>query len=457
MKAINPATGQLIKDYPEHSPDDAAKIIRAADEEFRKWRTTDFSSRALLMHRAAELLRHKSDQYSRLMTAEMGKPISESKAEIEKCAWVCDYYADEAAGFLGDELIETDAARSFVAYQPLGVVLAVMPWNFPFWQVFRFAAPALMAGNAGVLKHASNVPGCALAIEEVFREAGFPENIFRTLMIPSKLVDDVIGNKLIRAATLTGSEPAGMAVAARAGHELKKTVLELGGSDPFIVLDDADLPASAKTAAAARMINAGQSCIAAKRFIVVESVVKEFEEIQSATIKAMKMGDPMDAGTKVGPLARADLVDELDAQVQKSIKMGARLLLGGKRPDGPGAYYEPTVLTDVKKGMPVYEEETFGPISAIIPVKDTEEAIAVANDSDFGLGGAVWSRDINKAEEVARRVETGSMFVNGFTKSDPRLPFGGIKRSGYGRELSYFGIREFVNIKTIWIGPTKTE
>jgi len=364
---------------------------------------------------------------------------------------VCDYYADNAEKFLADEIIETDAGKSFVAFEPIGVVLAVMPWNFPFWQVFRFAAPALMAGNAGILKHASNVPGSALAIEEVFRTAGFPENIFRTLVIPSRAVEDVIKDPRVQAVTLTGSEPAGMAVAATAGHELKKTVLELGGSDPFIVLEDADLPACVNTSVNARMINAGQSCIAAKRFIVVESRVREFEEQQAAIMEAMKMGDPLDETTQVGPLARPDLLDELDEQVQKSIAMGARLLTGGKKADLPGAYYEPTVLTDVKKGMPVYEQETFGPVSAVIPVKDEEEAIAVANDSEFGLGGSVWSRDLKRAEKVARQIYTGAVFVNGMTKSDPRLPFGGVKKSGYGRELSHYGIREFVNIKTIWI------
>ncbi|UCD94260.1 MAG: NAD-dependent succinate-semialdehyde dehydrogenase, partial [Candidatus Zixiibacteriota bacterium] len=326
-----------------------------------------------------------------------------------------------------------------------------MPWNFPFWQVFRFAAPALMAGNGGMLKHASNVPGCALAIEEVFREAGFSEHLFRTLLISSRLVESVIKDNRVKAVTLTGSEPAGMSVASIAGRELKKTVLELGGSDPYIVLDDADLPACVATSAKARMINAGQSCIAAKRFIVVEPLVKQFEEQQTAIMQSLKVGDPLSENTQVGAMARMDLLDELDEQVKKSIKIGARLLCGGKKADGPGAFYLPTVLSDVKKGMPVYDEETFGPVSAIIPVGDTEEAITVANDSPFGLGGSVWSRDLKKAEAVARRIESGAVFVNGMTKSDPRLPFGGIKRSGYGRELSHYGIKEFVNIKTIWI------
>lgn len=451
MKAINPATNELIRDYPEHTVDDVHDIIALTDEAQKLWRTTSFAHRSKLMHQAAAVLRKNSDKYSRIITVEMGKVINESKSEVEKCAWVCDYYADNAEKFLADEMVQTDASRSFVAFEPIGIVLAVMPWNFPFWQVFRFAAPALMAGNGGVLKHASNVPGSALAIEEIFREAGFPEHIFRTMLISSKLVEGAIKDWRIKAVTLTGSEPAGMSVASIAGRELKKTVLELGGSDPFIVLEDADLPACVATSATARMINAGQSCIAAKRFIVVEAVVKEFEKQQAAIMQSLKIGDPLDPSSKVGAMARLDLLEELDEQVQQSIEMGARLLCGGKKAALPGAFYEPTVLTDVKKGMPVYEQETFGPVSAIIPVKDAEEAIATANDSVFGLGGALWSKDIKKAEALARRIETGAVFINGMTKSDPRLPFGGIKRSGYGRELSHYGIREFVNIKSIWI------
>ncbi len=451
MKAINPATDQLIKEYREHNSNEVKDIITATDNEYHRWRATSFKYRSDLMFKAAGELRQNKDKYAEIMTLEMGKPIGESRAEIEKCAWVCDFYAENAEKFLSDEIIESDASRSFVAFQPLGVVLAVMPWNFPFWQVFRFAAPALMAGNGGLLKHASNVPGCALAIEEIFRKAGFPHDIFRAMMIPSNMVDDVIADWRVKAVTLTGSEPAGKAVASAAGRELKKTLLELGGSDAYIVLEDAELPACVATSATARMLNCGQSCIAAKRFIVVESMLKQFEQQQTEIMQSMKLGDPLDEATQVGPLARNDLVDELDEQVQKSIKMGAKLLLGGKRPDGPGAFYLPTVLTGVKKGMPVYEQETFGPVSAIIPVRDTEEAIAVANDSEFGLGGSVWTRDIKKGEEVARRIETGAMFVNGMSKSDPRLPFGGIKKSGYGRELSHYGIKEFVNIKTIWI------
>jgi len=452
MKAVNPATDEVIKEYREHSEKEVKEIIGLVDKDFRDWRGTSFGHRSKLMFKAAEVLRSSADEFAKIMTSEMGKPITEARAEVEKSAWVCEYYAENAERFLSDEFIETDASKSFVAFQPLGVVLAVMPWNFPFWQVFRFAAPALMAGNAGVLKHASNVPGSALAIERVFIEAGFPKNIFRTLLISSKLVEGILRDDRIAAATLTGSEPAGKSVASIAGDELKKTVLELGGSDPFIILEDAEFPACAQNAAKSRMINNGQSCIAAKRFIVVESVLEQFTNQMVEQMKKLKVGDPFNEKTDVGPLARKDLRDDLHEQVQKSVKKGAKVLLGGEPVDGPGAFYEPTVLGNVKKGMVAYHEETFGPVAAIIPVKDMEEAIEVANDSVFGLGGAVWSNDLKKAEEAARRVETGAMFVNGFTKSDPRLPFGGVKTSGYGRELSHYGIKEFVNIKTIWIG-----
>ncbi len=451
MKAINPATGEIIKDYREHSPEEVKEIIEKAQIEYQSWRQRSFAERRALMFNAGKILRKNKDNYARTITLEMGKTITESRGEVEKCAWVCDYYAENAEKFLADEIIATDASRSFVAFQPLGLILAVMPWNFPFWQVFRFAAPALMAGNAGLLKHASNVPGCALAIESIFSEAGFPPNLFRALLINYRLVENIIKDDRVKAVSLTGSEPAGMSVASIAGHELKKCVLELGGSDPYIVLEDADLPACVNTSVAARMFNTGQSCIAAKRFIVVQSRLKEFEERQTALMKSLKAGNPLEEDTKAGPLARPDLREDLHEQVMQSIAKGARLLCGGRKIDGPGAFYEPTVLTDVKKGMPVYEQETFGPVAAIIPVADTDEAIKVANDSVFGLGGAVWSQDLKKAEEVARKVETGAMFVNGMTKSDPRLPFGGIKKSGYGRELSHYGIKEFVNIKTIWI------
>jgi succinate-semialdehyde dehydrogenase/glutarate-semialdehyde dehydrogenase len=378
---------------------------------------------------------------------------SQGRAEIAKCAWVCDFYADRAESFLQPEPVETDASKSFVTFQPIGVVLAVMPWNFPFWQVFRFAAPALMAGNAGVLKHASNVPGCALAIEDVFTNAGFPENVFRTLLIGSKQVDAIIENPYVKAVTLTGSTPAGKAVASKAGEMLKKTVLELGGSDPYVILEDADLNSAVSTCVTSRLINSGQSCINAKRFVVVEPLREEFERIFVERMGEMEMGDPLDESTEVGPQARADLRDELHEQVRQSIKKGARCLLGGEVPDGDGAYYPPTVLTDVTRGMPAYDEELFGPVAAIIRAKDEREAIAIANDSSFGLGAAVFTSDLAKGEQIAsEEIEAGACFVNAFVKSDPRLPFGGVKESGYGRELSHYGIREFVNIKTVYVG-----
>jgi len=451
MLAVNPSTDEIISEYLEHNDAECAEITGKTDRAFVQWRSIPFAERRLLMNYAAEILRKNLEEYSRLMTMEMGKVIKESRAEIEKCAWVCEYYAENAEKFLADEIIETDAGKSFVSFAPLGTILAVMPWNFPFWQVFRFAAPALMAGNTALLKHASNVPGCALAIEDVFKQAGFPKNVFRTLMIPSSRVEAVIRDKRVKAVTLTGSEPAGSRVAAIAGSEIKKTVLELGGSDPFIVLEDADLEKCVTTSVTARMLNNGQSCIAAKRFIVVESRLKEFEMRQTRLMQSVKIGDPLLEDSQAGPLARMDLLLELDSQVQRSIKEGAKLLTGGKKIEGPGAFYLPTVLTNVTPGMAVYNEETFGPVSAIIPVKNEEAAIAAANDSDLGLGGCIWSEDIDKAEAYARRIESGAVFVNGMTKSDPRLPFGGIKKSGFGRELSHYGIKEFVNIKSIWI------
>jgi succinate-semialdehyde dehydrogenase/glutarate-semialdehyde dehydrogenase len=404
------------------------------------------------MMNASNILRVKKEEYSKLMTLEMGKPIAQSRAEVEKCAWVCEYYAENAEKFLGDELISTDASKSFVSFQPLGIVLAVMPWNFPFWQVFRFAAPGLMAGNAGILKHASNVSGCALAIEEVFREAGFPENLFSTILVPSSQMEEVIKNEKIKAVTLTGSVPAGKAVAKTAGSVLKKTVMELGGSDPYLILEDADLEMASDTCVTARLINGGQSCIAAKRFIVVEKVYDSFEKLYLEKMKSKKMGDPFDEANHIGPQASVPLRDELHLQVEKSIELGAKLLLGGKIPEMRGAWYPPTVLTNVKKGMPAYDEELFGPVAALIKAKDEAEAIEIANDSIFGLGAAVFTKDVNRGEKIAKeKIEAGCCFVNAFVKSDPRLPFGGIKESGYGRELSSFGIREFVNIKSVFV------
>jgi succinate-semialdehyde dehydrogenase/glutarate-semialdehyde dehydrogenase len=404
------------------------------------------------MKRAAHILRERAIEYAVLMAQEMGKPVKDGRAEVEKCAWACDYYAENAETFLRPEVIQTDANKSYVAFQPLGVVLAVMPWNFPFWQVFRFAAPALMAGNAGILKHASNVPDCALAIADVFRKAGFPDHIFCTLLIGSKQVDAVIENPLVRAVTLTGSTPAGKSVAKKAGEMLKKTVLELGGSDAYVVLEDADLEAAVTMCVSSRLVNAGQSCIAAKRFIVPEAIRQRFEEGFVARMSAITVGDPLDEHTQIGPLARHDLRDDLHQQVQESISKGAQCLLGGAIPESKGAFYPPTVLTHVKKGMPAYNDELFGPVAAIIAVKDEKEAITVANDSIFGLGAAVFTQDLAKGERIAAtEIEAGCCFVNTSVKSDPRLPFGGIKESGYGRELSYYGIKEFVNIKTVFV------
>jgi len=452
LEVVNPATGETVVSYKEMSPDDTAAAVAAAHEAFLEWRGTGFEERAVLMRNAGELLRVREEKLARLMAEEMGKPVREGRAEVAKCASACDYYAEQAPGFLADETIQTEATRSYVAFRPLGVVLAVMPWNFPLWQVFRFAAPALMAGNAGVLKHASNVPGSALAIEGIFRRAGFPEDLFRTLLVGSAQVEAVINNPLVRAVTLTGSTPAGQAVAGAAGRVLKKTVLELGGSDPYLVLEDADLEQAAETCAMSRLINAGQSCIAAKRFIVVQAVRERFERLLAERMSARVMGPPLDEGTDFGPQARVDLRDELHLQVTRSLEQGATCLLGGEVPDRPGAWYPATVLSGVKKGMPAYEEELFGPVAAVIEVADEAEAIRVANDSIFGLGAAVFTGDSARGDRIAaEQLEAGCCFVNEFVRSDPRLPFGGVKESGYGRELSSFGIREFVNIKTVYV------
>ena len=452
MISENPANGQIIAEYEETTDQEVRTIVRRTHEAHLQWKRTPVSHRAALMKEAATVLRRRAREFGELMTLEMGKPITGGVAEVEKCAWVCDYYGDNAESFLADQEVKTDAGRSFITFQPIGVVLAVMPWNFPFWQVFRFAAPNLMAGNGGLLKHASNVPGCALAIEEVFREAGFPEDLFRTLLVPGSRVEGIIEDPLVRAVTLTGSTPAGKAVARKAGEALKKTVLELGGSDPYVLLEDADLDSAVDTCTTARLVNSGQSCIAAKRFIVVESVRKAFEERFVASMAAAKMGDPMEEDTMVGPQARSDLREELHDQVLRSIAAGARCLLGGEIPPGPGAFYPPTVLTDVGPGMAAYDEELFGPVAAVIPVKDEEEALKVANDTVFGLGAAVFTRDVERGTRIAREeLEAGACFVNAFVRSDPRLPFGGVKESGYGRELSPFGILEFVNIKTVWV------
>jgi len=452
LVSINPTTGEKIKEYEEMTPEEVSEILQKSNEEFKKWRKVAFNERKKLMLKAAKILRDNKDSYAKMLTLEMGKIFKDAIAEVEKCAWVCEYYAENAEVFLKPEVVKTEATKSFVVFQPLGVILAVMPWNFPYWQVFRFAAPALMAGNVGILKHASNVPGSALIIEEVFRKAGFPEYAFKTLLIGSKQVAAVIENDVVKAVTLTGSTPAGKAVASKAGEMLKKTVLELGGSDPYIILKDADNEEAVMTCVNSRLINAGQSCIAAKRFIVVEAKKEDFVKGFVEYMGSMKMGDPFDPSINVGPQARHDLRDELHKQVQKSIEMGAELLLGGFIPDGPGAFYPPTILTNLKKGMPAYDEELFGPVASIIIAKNEEEAISIANDSIFGLGSAVFTKDIVRGERIAvEEIEAGSCFINTFVRSDPRLPFGGTKQSGYGRELSNYGIKEFVNIKTIYI------
>ena len=455
LKSINPATGQEMATFPEL---DEAGIEAAIDKAWstrHAWRDSGLEARTSLLRAVAGVLRADKSRFAAMMTAEMGKPIVEAEAEVEKCAWTAAWLADNAARLLADEPIESTATTSYVRFQPLGVVLAVMPWNFPFWQAMRAGLPALAAGNVMLLKHASNVPQCALAVEDVFREAGVPDGVFQTLLIGPGPVERIIADRRVAGVTLTGSEGAGSRVAAAAGKAIKKSVLELGGSDPFIVLEDADIATAATAGCRARNQNNGQSCIAAKRFVVVESVAGEFEERFSAAVQALKVGDPMDRAHQFGPLARADLLDDLERQVDKSVAMGARVLTGGKRIGGAGNYFQLTVLADVRAGMPVYKEETFGPVAAVIRVKDEEEALQVANDSEFGLGSAIWTKDVDRARRLAERVEAGLVFINGMVASDARLPFGGVKKSGFGRELGSYGIKEFVNTQTVWIGPAK--
>lgn len=451
IESINPATGEVTEEFTEWSADATGRVIEGVHAAWPGWCDTPFSAKAALMKKAAEALRGSAVEYAETMALEMGKPVTQGRGEVEKCAWVCDYYAEHSAGFLENQPAESDGARAYVAFRPLGVLLAVMPWNFPFWQVFRCAAPALMAGNPVLLKHSSNVPRCALALEDVFRRAGFPENVFRTLMIGSRGVDAVIENRRVRAVALTGSCEAGRRVAATAGRMLKKTVLELGGSDPFIVLADADLEEAARIGALARCINSGQSCIAAKRFIVEEPVHARFMELFSREMAALKVGDPLDEETEVGPLARRDLVEELYEQVTDAVGKGAEVIIGGNPSESQGFFYPPTILSGVKPGMRAFTEELFGPVAVVMAAGDADEAVAMANGTPFGLGGSVWTRDTDKGADLAARIEAGAVFVNGMVKSDPRLPFGGIKDSGYGRELGGFGIREFVNIQTVWI------
>ena len=449
--SVNPADGNTLQDFAELSAAEIERALALAEETFRSWRRTAFANRAAKMLRAAEILEEDKRRFGEIMTLEVGKPIAAAVAEVEKCAWVCRYYAEHAETFLAPQEIATDAGRSYVRYDPLGPVLAVMPWNFPFWQVLRFAAPTLMAGNVGLLKHASNVPQSALAIAEVFARAGFPAGCFQTLLVGSAAVERIIDDPRIAAVTLTGSEGAGVAVGRAAGAQIKKAVLDLGGSDPFVVLPSADLVKAAATAVRARTINNGQSCIAAKRFIVHEEVYDRFLVLFLAGMAALKVGDPMDPATELGPLATAPIRAELAEQVERSVAMGAKVLLGGKALPGPGYFYAPTVLADPVPGSPAWEDELFGPVATLFRVADLDAAIALANHKVFGLGASAWTNDAAEQARLAVELEAGSVFLNGMVKSDPRLPFGGIKRSGFGRELSLAGIREFVNVKTVWI------
>ncbi len=449
--AINPATGKQLLEIPGWDAQQLEAALAQTAQVTPQWAATPLAERCALMRKAAAILRQHTERFAATITQEMGKLIGDARAEVQKCASVCDFYADNGPTFLQDEIIASDAGSSYVAYLPLGTVLAVMPWNYPFWQVFRFAAPALVAGNTGVLKHASNVPGCALAIEEVFSLAGFPAGVFRSLMISASQVAKVITDKRVQAVTLTGSEPAGRKVAATAGEHLKKSVLELGGSDAFIVLEDADMEMTVKGAVTSRYLNSGQSCIAAKRFIVVDAVADEFVARFKVGVEKLQAGDPMLPATTFGPMAREDLRDELHKQVQDTVAAGAVAVTGCEPIRGPGAFYSASILDQVKPGMRAYHEELFGPVAIVIRARDAEDALRIANESEFGLGGSVWTRDVKRGEDLARRMQSGATFVNGYVKSDPRLPFGGTKRSGYGRELSHHGMHEFVNIKTIWI------
>jgi succinate-semialdehyde dehydrogenase/glutarate-semialdehyde dehydrogenase len=449
--SINPATGEEFHRTPVHTPGQVEQALADAARAAPAWAARPLAERAKVLHEAAQVLRNRRDVLARTITLEMGKLFKEARAEVEKCALGCEYYAEHAGRIIADEVVATDARRSLVAYQPLGTVLAIMPWNFPFWQVFRFAAPALAAGNTGLLKHASNVSMCAEAIANVWRDAGAPPGVFTTLMLESRNVNPVIDDPRVHAVTLTGSTPAGRSVAGRAGAALKKTVLELGGSDPFIVLPDAELDGTVAQAVASRFQNAGQSCIAAKRFIVHERIYDEFTSAFAAAAGALKTGDPLVEATTLAPVARGDLRDELHGQVTDAVKQGARVLAGGKFAPGKGYFYEATVLSELKPEMRVWTEELFGPVACVFKVRSDEEAIRLANSSVFGLGGSVWTKDLERGERVARALECGSAFVNAMVKSDPRLPFGGVKESGYGRELSSQGLREFVNVKTVWV------
>jgi succinate-semialdehyde dehydrogenase/glutarate-semialdehyde dehydrogenase len=451
ISTISPVTGEEIKSFDELTEDQIDQKLQLAADTFREYRKTSFEERSRMMIKAAEILEDEAEEFGRIMTTEMGKTLASAIAEAKKCALGCRYYAENAQKFMADEDIELEGAKTFIRYQPIGPVLAIMPWNFPFWQVFRFAAPALMAGNVGLLKHASNVPQCALAIEDILHRAGFPEGAFQTLLIGSSKVQAVIDDPRVRAATLTGSEPAGRQVASEAGENIKKTVLELGGSDPFIVMPSADLDKAISTAVTSRTLNNGQSCINAKRIIVHHEIAEEFERRYVEAMAALKVGDPMEEGTDMGPLATPQIRDDVDGQVRKSVEAGAKVLTGGKAVDGPGNFYPPTVLTDIPEDSPAYVEEIFGPVASLFRVRDIDEAIALANDSDLGLSSSAWTNDSSEQERFINEIEAGMTYVNRMTESTPEVPFGGAKNSGYGRELSYLGIREFLNAKTVWI------
>lgn len=453
IKSINPYTGELLAEFHPLSEKEIEEKLSASSLAFSMWKETDFIKKAELMKNAASVLRDRRKKYAQIISLEMGKVIKESLAEVDKCALVCEYYAEKASEFLQAERIDLpDGAKAKVIHQPLGPILAVMPWNFPFWQVFRFAAPTLMAGNVGVLKHASNVPQCSLAIEEIFMEAGFPTGVFQSLLIDSKATTKLIEDNRIKAVTLTGSEKAGASVASAAGKQIKKSLLELGGSDPFIVLKDADLKKAAETAVKARMINFGQSCIAAKRFIIDEDIYEDFVTLFVEHLSNLKVGDPMEEDSDFSCMARPDLAMELYDQIDKSVKAGATLLMGGKEPEEESSLFQPTVLTDIPTAAPAYYEELFGPVATLFKVKNEDDAIALANDSKFGLGASIWSEDKEKAEQLAAKIESGAVFINAMVASNPHLPFGGVKKSGYGRELSRYGILEFVNSKTVYLG-----